>query len=721
MAGLSFAFNPDEGETPDTLAAKRAIAMALMSHAASSIPHNAGEGLALVGNRLAAALAMSNFENASQGAYKQFGDAMTGLLGGGATPATAPATPGPVAPGNVPDTSSPSIPTSALSGNPLANTPAPLSGGNIPAPQAATPDYAKAIASIESGGNSGEVGPATRTGDRALGKYQVMASNVPEWTQAALGKALTPQQFLASPQAQDAVFQHQFGQYVQKYGPEGAAKAWFAGPGGMNNLNASDSLGTTVASYARKFMNALGPTQANAAEVDPATAQLFSPDAAAQPLQPPAGVQVASLDNGMPASAVPADPRQRIAQALTQAPVGRFEDVGGPAPNVTNVPVRPATLPISNGRAAVAQALAGQNQPQTVPAQSSVPAIPPQVAATINRLSMIPLPQAQTMAVQLMQQYMKPHQYGFQTLPDGTVIRTDPMTGAATPIMTAIKPQFGVIGTDQFGNPVHGFIDTQHGTVKPVSATGANPQVPGGVSQESTLHGDDFLKTLPPALGAQVKAYAEGKMPLPAGFALKSPYFQKMLQMITQYDPSFDAVNYNARSKTRNDFTSGKSAQSINALNTVIGHLQTLSDAADNLNNTRFPALNSVENYALNAMGDPRIKQFDTTKKAVVDELTRVWRGSGGSEGDIKTWSDQISAANSPQQLHTVIAQIGELLQSKINSLAETYKQGMGTTAAPIQFVTPQSAAALKKLEGRASGNTPAQSNLPAGWSVQVH
>jgi hypothetical protein len=124
--------------------------------------------------------------------------------------------------------------------------------------------YADAIASIESGGRYGLLGPVTRTGDRAYGKYQVMGANLPAWTKAALGQSLTPEQFLASPQAQDAVFRHQFGQYVAKHGPEGAARAWFAGEGGMRDGNRKDQLGTSVDSYGRKFMAALGGSQAPA-------------------------------------------------------------------------------------------------------------------------------------------------------------------------------------------------------------------------------------------------------------------------------------------------------------------------------------------------------------------------------------------------------------------------------------------------------------------------
>ena len=117
--------------------------------------------------------------------------------------------------------------------------------------------YADAIAGIESGGNYGILGPLTK-GDRAYGKYQVMGANIPQWTQEALGQSLTPDQFLNNPQAQDAVFAHRFGQYVDKYGLEGAARAWFAGEKGMNNPNAKDVLGTTVAGYGAKFMKGLG-------------------------------------------------------------------------------------------------------------------------------------------------------------------------------------------------------------------------------------------------------------------------------------------------------------------------------------------------------------------------------------------------------------------------------------------------------------------------------
>lgn len=116
---------------------------------------------------------------------------------------------------------------------------------------------------MESGGNYRAVGPQTRTGDRALGKYQVMASNVGPWTEEVLGRRLTPREFMLDPQAQDAVFNAKFGGYAQKYGPEGAARAWFAGEGGMNDPNRRDALGTSVAQYAAGFNRRAGIDQSD--------------------------------------------------------------------------------------------------------------------------------------------------------------------------------------------------------------------------------------------------------------------------------------------------------------------------------------------------------------------------------------------------------------------------------------------------------------------------
>lgn len=118
-----------------------------------------------------------------------------------------------------------------------------------------------AVASIESAGSGGyaAVGPETKTGDHAYGKYQVMGANIPAWTRETLGREMTPEQFLADEKAQDAVFDDQFGKLVARYGNAlDAASAWFTGRPRATGADAQDVLGTSGTDYVRKFAEAMG-------------------------------------------------------------------------------------------------------------------------------------------------------------------------------------------------------------------------------------------------------------------------------------------------------------------------------------------------------------------------------------------------------------------------------------------------------------------------------
>lgn len=244
------------------------------------------------------------------------------------------------------------------------------------------------------------------------------------------------------------------------------------------------------------------------------------------------------------------------------------------------------------------------------------------------------------------------------------------------------------------------------------------PPMGAEVAAGNNLNGEDFLKTLDPTTSRQVQAYAEGRMPLPTGFALKSPYFQNMLRMITQYDPSFDAVNYQARYNTRKNFTSGKNSDVINRMNTVIGHLGTLSKDVEDLNNTSIPWANAVKNWALTNSGDPRVRKFNTARTAVANELTLVYRMMGGSIEDIKGWQEQMNASDSPQQLQSVISQMGNLLESKLHAMKSQYEQGMGTTKYPMKFVSDEARNALTNLE-KSSGSTMDMDKQAIEWARQ--
>lgn len=236
--------------TPDQIARQREIADALLAQGMDMSPvAHPLQGLARVAQAAAGAYRGYRADQAETANGARDGELLAGLfsgMSGGGEPA---ATGAPVA-------SSP------------AATPGQASAFSADFNGVISPEVARnAIASIESAGSGdySALGPVTRTGDRAYGRYQVMGNNVGPWSEAALGRRLTPQEFAADPAAQDAVFDHVFGGYLNEYGPEGAAQAWFGGPGSVGRSGRRDQLGTSVGDYGSRFLAYVGQNQQPAA------------------------------------------------------------------------------------------------------------------------------------------------------------------------------------------------------------------------------------------------------------------------------------------------------------------------------------------------------------------------------------------------------------------------------------------------------------------------
>jgi hypothetical protein len=277
------------GATPgslDEIKRRRAIAQALASQK-RGFPKNIGEGLTSLGEAVGDRLA-DNKLTAAETAYttKQAADPLFSTAGpvGAPTPAVAPVpapmrppapVPGvPTVPGPRTDAEDPILQrqkiAALLQGGTAQGVPSenPTEAGVAP-PQTGSPASDDsglwaarqgAIGGIESGGAKDPyrtVGVPTKYG-RALGRYGIVEANVGPWSAAALGQPLTPAQFLADDKAQDAVFMHRFGQYVARFGEEGAARAWYGGPGNINKTDLMDDHGRlTIGGYGQDYLRRL--------------------------------------------------------------------------------------------------------------------------------------------------------------------------------------------------------------------------------------------------------------------------------------------------------------------------------------------------------------------------------------------------------------------------------------------------------------------------------
>ena len=257
-----FSDDPRTGAlTAAQLQARRQIAIALATRN-RPYPKTIGEGLTALGEGLGEGY--FNTQVARAEGAQTAGDAAALRPPSGAVPPPAPSV-APAVPrapagrtsmdGDTGDTATQALAYAAPSD--ATETTQPLTTAQASQqPQMSIDEWLQRAARNETGAEKdpyNAVGPVSRRGDHAYGKYQVMGENIPVWTKKYLGEEMTPQEFLADKDAQDQVARGKGGEYLAKYGPTGAAAAWFAGENGMNDPNRKDTLGTHVAEYQRRF------------------------------------------------------------------------------------------------------------------------------------------------------------------------------------------------------------------------------------------------------------------------------------------------------------------------------------------------------------------------------------------------------------------------------------------------------------------------------------
>jgi hypothetical protein len=123
--------------------------------------------------------------------------------------------------------------------------------------------FMAAISGQESGGKYG----SRNKSSGAMGKYQIMPGNISGshkgWDYEALGRDVSSSEFMNNPQIQEQIARHKMQQYYNKWGPRGAAIAWYAGPGAVSgmsskSLNAPQGSYPSINGYAQAILRRLG-------------------------------------------------------------------------------------------------------------------------------------------------------------------------------------------------------------------------------------------------------------------------------------------------------------------------------------------------------------------------------------------------------------------------------------------------------------------------------
>ena len=244
---------------------------------------------------------------------------------------------------------------------------------------------------------------------------------------------------------------------------------------------------------------------------------------------------------------------------------------------------------------------------------------------------------------------------------------------------------------------------------------------------ESSGRNEAALAKYPSNIRTQAKGLADYRITI-SPFALTKPYWQQAIQAAQEYDPTFDQSQYAIRQGVKKDFTSGATSKALTSLNTAIGHLDSLKDAAAKLNNFSSVAtpLNGPVNWAESELGDPRVNNFNERANAVSTELTRAFRGSGGAEADVQAWRKNLPVNGSPDQQKEAIDGAIDLLSSRVGALKDQYQKGLGKPA-DFNFLNPKARSILTgmgydpdKIEGGMKASDARLGQAPASDPVNV-
>jgi hypothetical protein len=438
-----------------------------------------------------------------------------------------------------------------------------------------------------------------------------------------------------------------------------------------------------------------------------------------------------------PASMVPPNSVPQWAQGKQGQQIGKtlfFDD-----PN--DAPAKP--VQVASNDAAI-PAGAAPTQGFAPPGQSAAPAAPADNGVRAWAMGVLQNPRStpiqQQVAKEALATTMKQETHIQETDKDGNVWDVNKQTGQKTIALKAdADAKWGIVGYSNGGQPIYGYPPTRE-----EAAANAKKSPQDTSVDNSTLTGDEFLKTLPKGEADLVKKIAEYDVN-PASLSVKGGHREDLLKKVSQYDQDYSMPLYASRAAAIKEFGSGgpsSPAGQITAGNTAIKHAGEMSDALESLKQKNSGVLGAVgqlgipfasyyaqkaHNAGIVGTGTPEasaLSDFRTAKNHFSEEVTKFYAGSGGSEAERDRALANIDEAKSLPELQSAIQQEARLMGGKINTLQDRIKTAMGPGAwkramkeagGEFPIVQQQSADALAKIEKRAAGGTLSAAPAPAG------
>jgi len=193
-----------------------------------------------------------------------------------------------------------------------------------------------------------------------------------------------------------------------------------------------------------------------------------------------------------------------------------------------------------------------------------------------------------------------------------------------------------------------------------------------------------------------------GKLPMRPD----SPYNKGLIQALAvalaeKNKQSYSSYEGDVKAGMAKNLGYGKMGMNTLALNTGIGHADSAEQAYEAIKNTDINLVNKPLNWIrTNVANDPNVKKLEVSINALAGELATIFKGSSGTDQEIGKWLDVLNTDMTLDQAYGSIAQIKDLLRSRIGAVEYQQSNVMNQPTAQRQLISPKSEKIMKANEG---------------------
>ena len=218
--------------------------------------------------------------------------------------------------------------------------------------------------------------------------------------------------------------------------------------------------------------------------------------------------------------------------------------------------------------------------------------------------------------------------------------------------------------------------------------------------------GDDFLKSIPESDRNLVKKIANYDID-PKTLSVRGGQRERVLSMVSQFDPTYDDTQYANKRRAIGQFGSGPQGNTVRALNVAIEHIDTLGRAADAMKNGEFTPGNKAYNELAKLVGQTPPNTFEALRDIVANEVVKGTIGAVNTVEDRREAAAKVKASASPAQLKELMNGWTELMGGQVKGLDRQYTGATGLKDFRERYLTDRTKDAIALAEAKAGGGIP--------------